>query len=140
MTTSSEKIEVPFDEVVTSQSQEAFDCTQPMGWTSENINMDFGITREDMDRFAAESFRKAEAAQDAGWFDDEIVPIETHVKGPDGKVKEATLRRDDGIRPGTSYESLAKIRAAFPQWGGYTTAGNASQVTDGGKDTLFRPV
>jgi acetyl-CoA acyltransferase 1 len=140
MTTSSEKIEEPFDEAVTSQSQEAFDCTQPMGWTSENVNTDFGISREEMDRFAAESFEKAEAAQDAGWFDDEIVPIKTKLKGLDGKANEVTLTKDEGIRPSTNYDSLAKIRAAFPQWGGYTTAGNASQVTDGGKDTLFRLV
>ncbi|KAH7109790.1 Thiolase, N-terminal domain-containing protein [Dactylonectria macrodidyma] len=137
MTTSSEKIEEPFDEAVTSQSQEAFDCTQPMGWTSENVNTDFGISREEMDRFAAESFEKAEAAQDAGWFDDEIVPIKTKLKGLDGKVKEVILTKDEGIRPGTNYESLAKIRAAFPQWGGHTTAGNASQVTDGAAALLL---
>lgn len=140
MTTSSEKIEEAFDEAVTSQSQESFDCTQPMGWTSENVSTDFGISREEMDRFAAESFEKAEAAQDAGWFGDEIVPIKTKIKGPNGKVKEVILIEDEGIRPGTNYESLAKIRAAFPQWGGYTTAGNASQVTDGGKNTLFHAV
>lgn len=50
-----------------------------------------------------------------------------------------TLTKDEGIRPGTNYESLAKLRAAFPQWGGYTAAGSVSQVTDGGKDTLFCP-
>ncbi|KAI3571592.1 Thiolase, N-terminal domain-containing protein [Fusarium oxysporum f. sp. albedinis] len=137
MTTSSEKIEEPFDEAVTSLSQEAFDCTQPMGWTSENVNTDFGISREEMDRFAAESFEKAEAAQDAGWFDDEIAPIKTKLKELDGKAKEVTLTKDEGIRPGTNYDSLAKIRAAFPQWGGYTTAGNASQVTDGAAALLL---
>ncbi|KAH6985229.1 Thiolase, N-terminal domain-containing protein [Ilyonectria destructans] len=137
MTTSSEKIEEPFDEAVTSQSQEAFDCTQPMGWTSENVNTDFGISREEIDCFAAESFEKAEAAQNAGLFDDEIVPIKTKIQGLDGKVKEVTLTKDDGIRPGTNYESLAKIRAAFPQWGGYTTGGNASQVTDGAAALLL---
>lgn len=81
MTTSSEKIEEPFDEAVTSQSQEAFGFTQPMRWTSENVNADFGISREDMDGFAAESFEKTEAAQDAGWFDDEIVPSGLSLKG-----------------------------------------------------------
>jgi acetyl-CoA acetyltransferase len=85
-----------------------------------------------MDKFAAGSFQKAEAAQKAGWFADEIVPITTKIKGPDGQEKEVTLTQDEGIRPGTTPESLAKIRSAFPQWGGATTGGNASQITDGG--------
>ncbi|KAG9496507.1 hypothetical protein J7337_011283 [Fusarium musae] len=93
MTTSSEKIEEPFDEAVTSLSQEAFDCTRPMGWTSENVNTDFGISREERECFAAESFDKAEAAQDAGWFDDEIVPIKTKLKRLDGAAMEVTLTK-----------------------------------------------
>ncbi|KAI1819394.1 Thiolase, N-terminal domain-containing protein [Xylaria intraflava] len=121
----------PFDESVYQLSQEARDCLQPMGWTSENVARDFGLTREMLDEYAAESFRRAEAAQKAGWFDDEIVPITTKVKGPDGQLKTVTLTKDEGIRPGTTAASLGKIRAAFPQWGPMTTGGNASQVTDG---------
>jgi len=105
-----------------------------MGWTSENVGRDFNITRDELDRYSAESFRRAEAAQKAGWFDDEIVPIATRVKGPDGEMRDVTLTRDEGIRPGTTAEDLAKIRAAFPQWGNLTTGGNASQVTDGGRN------
>ncbi|KAJ4316233.1 hypothetical protein N0V84_007942 [Fusarium piperis] len=137
MTVGGDALEKPFDEAVTSQSQEAVDCMQPMGWTSENVSKDFGVTRDAMDKYAAESFQKAEAAQKAGWFDDEIVPITTKVKGPDGEIKEVTLTKDEGIRPGTTAESLSKIRAAFPQWGGCTTGGNASQITDGAAAVLL---
>ena len=137
MSASAADLDQPLDERLTSQTQEAADCMQPMGWTSENVCSDFGIRREDMDRFAAESFRRAEAAQAAGWSDDEIVPIVTRVKGPDGEWKEVTVTRDDGIRPGTTFESLSKIRPAFPQWGPCTTGGNASQVTDGAAAVLL---
>ncbi|GJC78620.1 3-ketoacyl-CoA thiolase, peroxisomal [Colletotrichum liriopes] len=134
MTIGGDALDKPFDETVTSQSQEAADCMQPMGWTSENVSHDFNLSREELDKYAAESFQRAERAQNAGWFDDEIVPIKTKIVGPDGEVKEVTLTRDEGIRPGTTPESLAKIRAAFPQWGPTTTGGNASQVTDGALD------
>lgn len=137
MTIGGDALEKPFDEAVTSQSQESVDCMQPMGWTSENVSKDFGVTRDVMDKYAAESFQKAEAAQKAGLFADEIVPITTKVKGPDGQEKEVTLTQDEGIRPGTTAESLGKIRSAFPQWGGATTGGNASQLTDGGKFILL---
>lgn len=133
MSVGGDALEKPFDEAVTSQSQESLDCMQPMGWTSENVSRDFGITREEMDKYAAESFQRAEVAQKQGWFDDEIVPIKTKVKGADGVEKEVVLTRDEGIRPGTTAESLGKIRVAFPQWGPTTTGGNASQVTDGGE-------
>ena len=131
MTIGGDKLDAPFDEGVTSKSQEAVDCMQPMGWTSENVGKDFGLTRQQVDEFSAESFRRAEAAQKAGWTVDEIAPITTKVKGPDGELKEVTLTRDEGIRPGTTPEGLGKIRSAFPQWGNITTGGNASQVTDG---------
>lgn len=133
MTVGGDELDKPFDEAVTVNSQESIDCMQPMGWTSENVSRDFGITREEMDKFAAQSFQKAELAQNSGWFDDEIVPIKTKLKGPDGVEKEVIISRDEGIRPGTTYESLSKIRVAFPQWGPTTTGGNASQLTDGGE-------
>lgn len=136
MSVGGDALEKPFDEAVTAQNQESVDCMQPMGWTSENVSRDFGISREEMDRYAAESFQRAEKAQNQGWFDDEIVPIKTKVKGPDGEEKEVVLTRDEGIRPGTTAESLGKIRVAFPQWGPTTTGGNASQVTDGGECML----
>ncbi|KAM4066244.1 3-ketoacyl-CoA thiolase, peroxisomal [Hirsutella rhossiliensis] len=131
MSEGGDRLEKPFDETVLNQSQEAADCMQPMGWTSENVSRDFNIAREEMDKYAAESFQRAEKAQKAGLFDDEIVPITTKIKGPDGEWKEVTLTKDEGIRPGTTSESLSKVRPAFPQWGPTTTGGNASQVTDG---------
>ncbi|GKZ24511.1 hypothetical protein AbraIFM66951_006093 [Aspergillus brasiliensis] len=106
---------------------------QPMGQTSENVASQFNITREMHDRFAANSYQKAEHAQKAGWFDDEIVPVKTIFKDPKtGETKEIVVDRDDGIRYGTTAESLGKIRSAFPQWKpSATTGGNASQITDG---------
>ncbi|KAK4142194.1 3-ketoacyl-CoA thiolase [Dichotomopilus funicola] len=137
MTIGGDALEKPFDEKVTSQSQESADCMQPMGWTSENVSRDFNITREEMDKYAAESFRRAEQAQKDGLFDDEIVPIKTSIENPDKTWKEVTLTKDEGIRPGTTAEGLGKIRAAFPQWGPTTTGGNASQVTDGAAAVLL---
>jgi acetyl-CoA acyltransferase 1 len=114
-------------------NQEAADCLQPMGQTSENVGKDFNISRESQDRYAAESYRRAEMAQKAGWFDDEIVPIATEVTDPKtGQVHKVVLTKDEGPRWGTTFESLSKIRPAFPDFGDKSTGGNSSQVTDGG--------
>ncbi|KAM3499276.1 hypothetical protein MY10362_007460 [Beauveria mimosiformis] len=126
----------PFNEEV-MENQEVQDSLEPMGWTSENVAADFNITRQQMDEYAAESFQRAERAQKAGWFDDEIVPIKAKVEGKDGEITEITVTKDEGIRPGTTKESLGKVRAAFPQWGETTTGGNASQVTDGAAAILL---
>lgn len=106
---------------------------QPMGQTSENVAGQFGLSREDLDKFAANSYQKAENAQKNGWSVDEISPVRTQVKDPKtGEVKDVVVDRDDGIRYGTTAESLGKIRSAFPQWQpSLTTGGNASQITDG---------
>ncbi|PYH45130.1 putative peroxisomal 3-ketoacyl-coA thiolase (Kat1) [Aspergillus saccharolyticus JOP 1030-1] len=106
---------------------------QPMGQTSENVAAQFNISRDQHDQFAAKSYQKAEHAQKSGWFDDEIVPVKTQIKDPKtGEVKDIIVDRDDGIRYGTTAESLGKIRSAFPQWKpSATTGGNASQITDG---------
>ena len=109
-----------------------------MGWTSENVAKDFHVTREEQDSFAAESFQKAERAQKHGYFSEEIVPFTVYRKGHDSADKETVVvREDDGIRYGTTVETLSKIRSAFPQWGnGTTTGGNASQITDGAAAVL----
>lgn len=106
---------------------------QPMGQTSENVAGQFNIPREAHDQFAARSYQKAEHAQKSGWTNDEIVPVKTTVKDPKtGEVKQVVVDRDDGIRYGTTPESLGKVRSAFPQWKpSATTGGNASQITDG---------
>lgn len=106
---------------------------QPMGQTSENVAAQFNISRAAHDKFAASSFQKAERAQKEGWFKDEIVPVETVVIDPKTKEKKRiVVDRDDGIRYGTTEETLSKIRSAFPQWPpSRTTGGNASQIADG---------
>jgi len=111
----------------------ARDCPKPVGWTSENVASDYGITREDMDDFAAKSAQRAEHAEKAGYFMHEIVPFTAFKKDPvTGNRTKIVITKDDGIRYGTTKESLLKIRSAFPQWGkGFTTGGNASQISDG---------
>lgn len=97
------------------------------------LSEDFKVSRESQDRYAVESYRRAEVAQKAGWFDDEIVPIETEIKdAKTGQLKRVILTKDDGPRWGTTYEDLSKIRPAFPDFGDKPTGGNSSQVTDGG--------
>lgn len=140
MSASGDRLDRPFHPDIL-KNQEAADCMQPMGQTSENVGKDFNVTREAQDRYAAESYRRAEVAQKAGWFDDEIVPIETEVKDPKtGEVKKVTLTKDEGPRWGTTYEGLAKIRPAFAAFGDKSTGGNSSQVTDGGKFSPMLPI
>jgi len=111
----------------------------PMGWTSENVAGDFHISRAEQDAFAATSQQKAERAQKAGWFTDEIVPINVTVKHPKtGETHTETASQDDGFRYGTTAEGLSNLRAAFPQWApSTTTGGNASQLTDGAAALLL---
>ncbi|KAF4611078.1 hypothetical protein D9613_006496 [Agrocybe pediades] len=117
------------DEILTNQDAE--DCLLPMGITSENVAKDYGITRKVQDEFAAKSFQKAAAANKAGKFKDEIVPIKAKIVDPKTeKEKEVVVDQDDGIRDGVTAESLAKLKPAFAK-DGTTHAGNASQVSDG---------
>lgn len=140
MSASGDRLDRPFHPEIL-KNQEAADCMQPMGQTSENVGKDFNVSREAQDRYAAESYRRAEVAQKEGWFNDEIVPIETEVKDPKtGEVKKVILTKDEGPRWGTTYEGLAKIRPAFPAFGDKSTGGNSSQVTDGGKFSHIHPV
>lgn len=104
--------------------------------TSENVAAQFGVTREKQDAFAASSHAKAVVAQKNGWFKDEIVPLEATVTDKDGNEKTVLVDRDDGVRPGTTPEKLSKLRPAFDE-NGSTTAGNASQVSDGAAAVLL---
>lgn len=127
-----------FSDEVMARSQEAQDCTMPMGQTSENVGKDFDISRERQDKWAEISYQRAEAAQKSGKFAEEIVPIKTTWKDPKtGEVKDVVVDKDDGIRYGTTYEGLSKIRPAFSQWGDRSTGGNSSQVTDGAAAVLL---
>ena len=97
-----------------------------MGITAENICDQWGLTREQLDVFAEASQKKAEAAQKAGAFKDEIVPVEVK------KKKETVIvDTDEGPRHGTTVETLAKLKPAFKKDGGKVTAGNSSGINDG---------
>lgn len=132
MTAGGDALSRPFVDDIMNSTQDARDCMQPMGQTSENVGKDFNISREMQDRYAAESYRRAEVAQKAGWFDDEITPITVKLDG-----KDVTLTKDEGPRWGTTFESLSKIRPAFPDYGDKSTGGNSSQVTDGAAAVLL---
>ena len=96
-----------------------------MGITAENIAEQWNLSREELDKFAAWSQQKAVAAQEAGKFDDEIVPVEVK------KKKETVIvDTDEGPRPGTTVEVLGKLRPAFKK-DGMVTAGNSSGINDG---------
>ena len=96
-----------------------------MGITAENVCEKYGITREELDAFAAKSQQKAAAAVESGAFKDEIVPVEVK------KKKETVIfDTDEGPRPGTTAESIAKLRPAFKK-DGIVTAANSSGINDG---------
>ena len=97
-----------------------------MGITAENVADAYGVTREDMDQYALRSQQRAAAAIDAGKFEEEIIPIT--VPGPDGG--EVVVCRDEGIRPGTTAETLAGLKPCFLE-NGSVTAATSSQMTDG---------
>ncbi|KAF4696291.1 3-ketoacyl-CoA thiolase, peroxisomal [Perkinsus olseni] len=114
-----------------ARHEAARSCITQLGTTSENVASRFGITREAQDRMAVESHRKACKAQRDGLFDEEIVPVETKVvDSKTGESTTVTVTRDEGCRPDTTLEGLASLRPAFSK-DGCTTAGNASQMTDG---------
>lgn len=103
-----------------------------MGHTAEQVAQRFGVSREDQDAFAVRSHQRADAAIQAGKFKDEIVPVKVQLKSfEDGKVKieELMFDTDEGVRPGTSMEILAKLKPAF-HVNGSVTAGNSSQTSD----------
>lgn len=105
----------------------------PMLQTAEMVAKRYNMPKERMDRYGAESQQKACAAQEKGLFDAEIVPVTTIAGVADPvmglRSKEVTVKADEGLRAGTTYESIKDIRTAMP--GGVVTAGNASQFSDG---------
>ena len=110
-------------------------CGCTMGQTAENLAKKYNLSREEVDAFAAQSFARAIAAQQAGFFDDEIVPVSNEVFKLEGHAdrsiriagREPTVAADTHVRP-SPIEQLAKIRPAF---GGVQTGGNSSGVVDG---------
>ena len=96
-----------------------------MGLTAENVAQEYGVSRLEMERMAMESHRRAAQAQDQGWFDDQIIPIElSHENG-----RQVVLTRDEGIRRETNLESLAKLKPCFKP-DGRVTAATSSQISD----------
>lgn len=96
-----------------------------MGITAENVAEKYGLTREELDAFSANSQQKAVAAQQSGAFDEEIVPVE--IKTKKGTV---VFNKDEGPREGTTVETLSKLKPAFKK-DGIVTAGNSSGINDG---------
>ena len=99
---------------------------ETLGGTAENVADRYDVSREDQDAFALESHRRAIAAHEAGRFDDEIVTVDA----PQPKGPPVTVHADEGPRPDTTLEKLAKLPPAFRE-GGSVTAGNSSQINDG---------
>lgn len=105
-----------------------------MGHTAEEVAKKYGISREDQDAFAVRSHQRAAKAIQEGKFEDEIVPVDVTLRtvGKDNKLVEKTIqfKQDEGVRPDTNMETLAKLRPAF-NIKGTVTAGNSSQTSDG---------
>lgn len=99
-----------------------------MGMTAENVAEQWGLTRQQLDEFAANSQQKAVAAIKAGKFKDEIVPVEV----PQRKGDPVIFDTDEGPREGTTAESISKLKPAFKKDGGLVTAANASGINDEG--------
>ena len=119
------------DPRVTEHAEHAY---MPMLLTAENVVNRFNISREDQDEYALQSQMRTAAAQQAGRFDDEVVPIKTTRMVKDRETGEVsyqavTLSRDEGNRPQTTLDGLAALAPVIE--GGSVTAGNASQLSDG---------
>ncbi|KAI0348046.1 thiolase [Trametopsis cervina] len=114
----------PTPEVVDAvkANSQADDSIQPMGWTSEMLAVAYDVSREKQDQYAMYSHSRAEKALESGIFADEIIPLEIR-----GKV----ISTDDTIRKGTTPESLAALKSAFPWGDKRSTAGNSAGLGDG---------
>jgi acetyl-CoA C-acetyltransferase len=107
-----------------SQPEQRFGYISGMVETAENLAREYGITRVEADHFAARSHQRAAAAWEAGQFADEVVPVAV----PQKKGEPVMFTKDEGIRPETTADSLAKLKPVIKE--GITTAGNASQQND----------
>lgn len=111
-----------FDPELLSMREEEY---IPMGLTAENVATRYGVSRREMDEMAVESHRRAAAAQDAGLFDEEIVPL----PGVDAEGNTIVFDKDQGIRRDTTLEKLAGLKPCFRE-GGVVTAATSSQTSD----------
>ena len=111
----------------------------PQGISAEMIADQWGLSREDLDAFGARSQQFAERARDEGRFDNEIIPVQGRRRDKetgDVAIEDAPVTADEGIRPGTTAEGLAKLKPAFKP-DGKVTAANSSQITDGASAALI---
>ena len=109
-----------------------------MGLTAERVAVEYAVSREDQDRFALESHRRAVAALDSRAFEDEVLPVdvETIAPGEDGpRTRTVRFAEDEGPRRDTNLEALGRLEPVF-QRGGTVTAGNSSQMSDGAAAVL----
>jgi len=107
------------------------DLLEGMGLTAERLAEMYNISREEQDRFAYSSQMKAAKAMESGAFDDEIIPVDVITRK--GTV---TISKDEGVKPGTTLETLAKLKATFKK-DGTVTAGNSSTINDAGASVLL---
>jgi acetyl-CoA acetyltransferase family protein len=103
----------------------------PQGISAERIAEKWGISREENDAYAAQSHQRAARATDEGRYEREIVPVPVDLEG-----EPTVFARDEGIRPGSTVETLGQLKPAFVPEGGVITAGNSSQITDGAAAVL----
>ena len=113
----------------------------PMGMTAETVAKRYNVSRETQDEIAFESQKRTAAAQEAGKFVDEIIPMETKMllmnkETGDSKEVDYTVDKDECNRPGTTMEALAGLKPVFDPENGSVTAGNSSQLSDGASVTL----
>ena len=113
----------------------------PMGMTAEVVAKRYKISRETQDELAFESQKRTAAAQDAGLYDDEIIPMQTKMllvnkETGDSKEVEVTVNKDECNRPETTMEGLSALKPVFDPENGSVTAGNSSQLSDGASVTL----
>jgi len=109
-------------------------CRLNMGQTAEVLAKEFGIGRDEQDRFALESNQKAVEAWKRGYFDEEVVPVAEELTG------DSAVARDTGPRPGQNLEALAKLPAIFDRAAGTVTPGNSCPLTDGAASLVLTPV
>jgi acetyl-CoA acetyltransferase family protein len=120
------RVQALFGDPWTPGLRDRFDFI-PQGLSAERIAEQWDISREQMDQLAVSSHARAEHASERGWFEREIVPIET---------QHGTVDRDQGIRPGTSLKVLAQLKTPFKE-GGRVTAATSSQLSDGASALLL---
>ncbi|MBM7700235.1 acetyl-CoA C-acetyltransferase [Kurthia huakuii] len=120
-------------------AEEAPEYYTSMGHTAENVAVKYSVSRDEQDAFAVRSHANALRAIQEGRFDEQIVPVDVVERYVDNnnkpQEKRFEFKMDEGIRPGTTVESLAKLRPAFNVKGS-VTAGNASQTSDGAAAVL----